>query len=136
MRALREWRLAVPAVALSIGGWLMEGVSYWFFGQAFGLDLHFGAYLLIMMTANFAVSIPLTPLGIGPFEVAIQELIVLMGTERALAAGFAIGIHMGFIVWITITGLAAMWLMRLSFAEIFYIAEAGTAERQPQPEAP
>jgi uncharacterized protein (TIRG00374 family) len=134
MRTLRESRLAVPAIALSIAGWLLEAASYWFFGQAFGLSLEPSAYLLIMMTANFAVSIPVTPSGIGPYEVATQEVIVLLGAERALATGFAIGIHLCFIVWITITGLAAMWLMRLSPSEIFYLVEAQERKPQPQPQ--
>lgn len=135
MRTLRDPRLAVPAVALSLGGWLLEGSSYWFFGQAFGLSLNFGAYLLIMMTANFAVSIPLTPSGIGPYEVATQELIVLMGADRAVAAGFAIGIHLCFIFWITLTGLLAMWLTKLSPGDIFYVKQDDDAEPSTQPGA-
>ena len=128
MRTLRESRLAVPAVALSLAGWLLEALAYWSFGHAFGLGLHFSDYLLIMMTANFAVSIPITPSGIGPYEVATQELVVALGAERALATGFAIGMHLCFIIWITLTGLAAMWLMRLSPDEIFYL---GREEPQP-----
>jgi len=128
MRALRSFRLAVPAVLLSIGGWLLEALAYWSFGHAFGLGLHFSDYLLIMMTANFAVSVPITPSGIGPYEVATQELVVALGAERALATGFAIGMHLCFIIWITLTGLAAMWLMRLSPDEIFYLRE------EPQPD--
>jgi hypothetical protein len=135
MRALRELRLALPAAALSLGGWLLEGVSYWFFGQAFGLHLTYPEYLLVMMTANFAVSIPITPSGIGPYEVAIQELIVSLGAERALATGYAIGIHLCFIIWITFTGLVAMWLMRLSAGEIFYVAQPQEREPSAQPGA-
>jgi len=130
MRALRESHLAVPAVVLSLGGWLLEAVAYWLFGHAFGLGLHPQDYLLIMMTANFAVSIPITPSGIGPYEVATQELVVALGAERALATGYAIGMHLCFIIWITITGLIAMWLMHLSPEEIFYIAR-----EEPQPGA-
>ncbi len=136
MRALRELRLAAPAVALSLGGWLLEAVSYWCFGQAFGLDLGFGAYLIIMITANFAVAIPITPSGIGPYEVATQELVVQMGEARALAAGYAIGIHLSLIIWVTITGLAAMWLMRLRPADIFYVTQRGQADAQPPPARP
>lgn len=132
MRALRESDLAVPAIALSIIAWLLEASAYALFGHAFGLDLSFADYLLVMMTANFAVSIPITPSGIGPYEVATQELIVALGAQRALATGFAIGIHLCFIIWITITGLIAMWLMRLSPHEIFYLGQAGEAEPEPQ----
>lgn len=134
MRALRESNVAVPAIGLSLIGWLLEACAYGFFGQAFGLDLHPADYLLVMMTANFAVSIPLTPSGIGPYEVATQELLVAMGTEQALATGYAIGIHLCFIIWITITGLIAMWLMRLSPGEIFYLSQHPEGEPRPQPE--
>ena len=136
MRGLRETRLAVLAVLLSIVGWLLEAISYWFFGEAFGLNLRFSEYLLIMMTANFAVSIPLTPSGIGPYEVATQEVIVLLGAERALATGFAIGTHLCFILWIAITGLAAMWLTKISPREIFYLSQEQKPDARAQPEAP
>lgn len=135
MRTLRESRLAGQATALSLVGWLLEAVAYWFFGQAFGLELHFTAYLLVMMTANFAVSIPLTPSGIGPYEVATQEVLVLLGAERAQAAGFAIGAHLSLIIWVTLTGLAAMWLTRLSAREIFYLSQDDEGESRAQPEA-
>jgi len=135
LRTLRDPALAVPAIGLSLVGWMLEGGSYWLFGEAFGLDLSWSAYLLIMMTANFAVSIPITPSGIGPYEVATQELVVALGAQRALATGYAIGIHLCFIIWITITGLIAMWLMKLSPQEIFYLAQGSDAERASQPEA-
>lgn len=134
LRTFRELRLAAPAVALSVGGWLLEAGSYWLFGHAFGLDLEWSAYLLIMMTANFAVSIPVTPSGIGPYEVVTQELVVALGAQRALATGFAIGIHLTFIIWVTLTGLVAMWLMRLTPEEIFYLAQSREPEPSPQPE--
>jgi hypothetical protein len=131
LRTFRDGRLAVAAVALSLGGWLLEAVSYSFFGQAFGLDLGFSDYILIMMTANFVVAIPITPSGIGPYEVATQELVVLLGAERAVATGFAIGMHLAFIIWITMTGLIAMWLTHLSPDEIFYLSQ----DPEPEPEA-
>ncbi len=134
MRALREPSLAAPAIAFSIIGWMCEATSYYFFGEAFGLDLHYAAYLLIMMTANFAVSIPLTPSGIGPYEVATAELVAALGTNDALATGFAIGIHLSFIIWITVTGLAAMWLVRLTPNDIFYLSQQ-PIDGRPQPEA-
>jgi uncharacterized protein (TIRG00374 family) len=123
METLRNWRLAGLAFAYSLPGWLLEAVSYWFFGHAFGLGLDPGAYLILMMTANFAVSIPLTPSGIGPYEVAVAEVAVLLGADRALATGFAIGTHLCFIVWIVFTGLVAMWLLKLTPQELFTISQ-------------
>ena len=135
MRTLRHLELAAPALALSIAGWLLEAEAYWVFGHAFGLDLAWSSYLLIMMTANFAVSIPVTPSGIGPYEVATQELVVALGGQAALATGYAIGMHLCLIIWVTLTGLVAMWLMKLSPNEIFYIQASDPPEITPQPEA-
>ncbi len=136
MRALRDPRLAVPAIALSMVGWLLEVCSYMMFGEAFGLNLEFADYVLIMITANFAVSIPITPSGIGPYEVATQALIVELGVGSALAGGFAIGIHLSFIIWITLVGLIAMWAMKLSPSEIFYLNPTPEKDSRAQPEAP
>ena len=133
LRALRESKLAIPAMALSLIAWMMEGISFWFFGQAFGLGLDLPMYLLIMMTANFAVSIPVTPSGIGPFEVATQELVVLLGAERAVAAGFAIGTHLCLIIWVTLTGLVAMWMMQLTPNDVFYLSR-DDPEPEPEPQ--
>ncbi len=134
MRALREVRLAVPAIVLSIAGWSAEALSYMLFGEAFGLDLSFADYILIMLVANFAVAIPITPSGIGPYEVATQALIVELGAASALAGGFAIGIHISFIIWITLVGLVSMWLMKLEPSEVFYLNQ--TVDTEAQPEAP
>jgi glycosyltransferase 2 family protein len=136
MRTLREPRLAVPAMVLSIGGWLLEACSYWIFGEAFGLSLDFADYLLVMIAANFAVSIPITPSGIGPYELAVQEVLVLLGVSSALAGGYAIGVHLSLIVWITLVGLVAMWAMRLSPGEIFYVMPPQEPDSSTQPEAP
>jgi uncharacterized protein (TIRG00374 family) len=129
MRALRESHTAVPLILLSLAGWTLEACAYWAFGQAFDLGLNFAAYFIIMMTANFAVSIPLTPSGIGPYEVATQEVMFHLGVPRAVATGYAIAIHLCFIIWVTITGLAAMWLMKLSPHEIFYVSSDSEEER-------
>jgi glycosyltransferase 2 family protein len=134
LRTLRDPTLAAPAIAASLVGWLLEAGSYWMFGNAFGLGLSWSAYLLIMMTANFVVSIPITPSGIGPYEVATQALVVALGGASAAATGYAIGIHLCFIIWITITGVIAMWLTHLGPQEIFYLAKEEQAEAGPQPE--
>ena len=73
------------------------------------------------------VSIPITPSGIGPYELAVQEVLVLLGLSSALAGGYAIGTHLALIIWITLVGLVAMWAMRLSPD----IGKAGPAHSHP-----
>jgi uncharacterized protein (TIRG00374 family) len=131
LRTLRDPSIGIPAVGLSLIGWCLEGMAFWCFGQAFELGLDVPSYFLIMITANFAVSIPITPSGFGPFEVATQELVVALGAGAALATGFAIGTHLSLVIWVTLTGLVAMWIMRLTPDEIFYLSQ----ERDTAPQA-
>ena len=70
--------------------------------------------------------------------------LMALNTERTIATAFAIGTHLSFIIWITVSGLAAMWLLRLKPSEVFYVKERsgeGTfrgpdSEAAPQPEPP
>jgi len=121
LAALRDVRLAAQAVLISFPAWLLEAVVFWLFGQAFGLDLPFSAYLVIMIGANMVVSLPLTPTSIGVYEVALLEVVALFGVERTLAAGYAIGTHVFISIWIGLTGLLAIWMLKLRLEDVFYL---------------
>lgn len=128
LATLRDWRIAAQAIAISFPAWLIEVVVFWLFGQAFGLDLGFGAYLVIMIGANLIVSLPITPTSLGLYEVALQEVIALFGVDRSLAAGYAIGTHLFISLWIAATGLLAAWLLNIRFEDLFYLRNG---ERRP-----
>ena len=121
LAALRDPRIAARAIAISFPAWLIEVMVFWLFGQAFGLGLGFGAYLVIMITANMIVSVPITPTSLGVYEVALQEVIALFGVDRSLAAGYAIGTHLFISLWIVATGLLAAWLLNIRFEDLFYL---------------
>jgi uncharacterized protein (TIRG00374 family) len=121
LAALRDPRIAARAIAISFPAWLIEVTVFWLFGQAFGLDLSFSAYLVITVAANMVVALPLTPSSLGAYEVALQEVIALFGVDRSLAAGYAIGIHLSMSLWIVATGLVAAWLLHIRFEDLFYM---------------
>ncbi len=50
----------------------------------------------------------------------------MLGVSRSLAGGYAIGTHLLNILWVGVSGLVAMWLLRVSFEDLFYL-------RRPQP---
>jgi uncharacterized protein (TIRG00374 family) len=129
LAALRDVRLAAQAIAISFPAWLIEAAVFWLFGQAFGLDLPFGAYLVIMIGANLVVSLPITPTSIGVYEVTLQEVVALFGVDRALAAGYAIGTHVFISIWIGLSGLVAIRMLNLRFEDIFYLRR--TARQSP-----
>lgn len=130
LAALRHPWMGGQVLVLSFVAWLLEGLMFWLFGLGFGLDLSFGSYLVIMIAANMAISLPLAPSNIGPYEVAVAEVVAVLGVARPLAGGYAIAIHVLNILWVTLTGLIATWLLGLRLQDIFYLragAEAPTS---------
>jgi uncharacterized protein (TIRG00374 family) len=133
MAALRHPRMGGQVLALSIVGWLLEGTMFWLFGLGFGLHLSFGSYLMILIAANVVISIPLAPSNVGPYEVAVAEVVAVLGVARPLAGGYAIATHILNILWVTFTGLIAMWFLHLRPQDIFYLR---TPERTPAATTP
>ncbi len=118
LAAMREPRRTLRVIAVSFPAWLVEALMYWFFGLAFDLHLAFDKFIVIMITANIVVALPLTPWNLGTYEVALQAVLVALGVNGSLAASYAIGTHLFSIFWITLTGLVAMWLLRLDIRDV------------------
>jgi uncharacterized protein (TIRG00374 family) len=118
---LRDPRLAFNVMALSFAAWLLETVMFWLFGQAFGLGLSFSSYLVIMIAANMIVAMPVAPSNIGPYELATAEVVAALGVARPLAGGYAIGTHLLNIAWVGVSGLIAMWMLRVGLEDLFYL---------------
>jgi hypothetical protein len=118
MRVLRSGRPVTIAVALSIVAWIAEVSVYWMMGRAFGLELGLSEAVLVMIAANVIVSLPLTPWAVGPYEIAVTEAMALMGFGLSQAGAFAVGSHILLVIWISITGLLAMWTLKVSPHEL------------------
>jgi hypothetical protein len=119
LAVFKEMRLAVPAVALSFAIWTLEAVMFMLFGFAFGINLSFPAWLLVMVVANMISSLPIAPSNIGAYEVAVTETLKALGIDAGVAGGFAIAAHIFNILWITVIGFGAMWWLKLSLADVF-----------------
>ncbi len=120
MASLRTVQAALIAVAISIAGWLAELSVYALLGQAFGLDLSLADTIVVMVAANLAGAIPITPWNVGPYEVVVTEALVLLGADRDVASGYAIGSHLLLLLWIGITGVAAMWALDLRMRDLLH----------------
>jgi hypothetical protein len=121
LAALRHPWMAGQVLGLSFVGWLLEGMMFWLFGLGFGLDLSFGSYLMIMIAANMVISLPLAPSNVGPYEVAVAEVVAVLGVTRSLAGGYAIATHILNILWVMLTGVIAMLLLGLRVQDIVYL---------------
>lgn len=136
LAVLRDSALATQAMVLTLAAWGLEALMFWLFGLAFGLDLSFSAYLIIMVAANMIVSMPVVPSNIGPYELATAEVVAVLGVARPLAGAYAIGTHLLNIIWVGISGLIAMWVMGLSFEDCFSLKRPEEPQPEPAGEAP
>jgi uncharacterized protein (TIRG00374 family) len=131
--AMRELKRTLRVIAVSFPAWLVEALMFWLFGLAFGLDLAFDKFIVIMVAANLVVSLPITPWNIGPYEVALQSVITALGVKGSLAGGYAIGTHLFTIVWITLTGLIAVWLLGLDIRDVLSLGSRQPRATTPSP---
>ena len=118
MAAFRNLGVALLAFALSCFAWSTEVTTYYLVAQAFSLALSFPETLLVSVAANLVVAVPLTPWNIGQYEVAMTELLTLIGADRVAASAFAIGSHLLVMAWIGVTGMVALWSLGLSVREL------------------
>jgi len=131
MRTLSTWRSALLAIAISLVAWLIEVEVWWLMGRAFGIELSFSEALIVMIAANMAGALPITPWNIGPYEVVITEVLVLFGYTRLDASSYAIGSRILLVTWIGITGVLAMWSLGLRPRDLMRRGEPDPALERP-----
>jgi glycosyltransferase 2 family protein len=112
--------LAIVSVS-SIAAWLTESIVYYACGRALGIDLNPAVYLLIVVAATVAVSLPFTQAGVGVFEVAITGLMVAFGVDKSQAAAFAIVAHVMEALPYFLTGPLMAIVLRVSPRDVFFI---------------
>ena len=112
VRPAGDRALLTAAFFASAAAWGLEALMYFLVGEAFGLDLPLPVYLLVVAAANVIISAPSTSGGVGPFEWAAKEvvLIYLVGAHaQESAIAYAASLHGLVLVPITLLGLAFLW---------------------------
>jgi hypothetical protein len=129
LAALRSPGVMLLAAVISVGSWVVEASMYYVVGEAFHLNVGFDVYLIIVAAANLALSIFASPGGVGPFELATREVLVLYNVGSASASAYAIALHALLLAPVIVLGFALLWSMHFSFRQIMGISE----QSQPQP---
>ena len=112
--------------ALSLPVWLVEGAVYLLVAHSFGIHHFFDSYwtlvlvmLLLTATSNVAGGLPTSVGGIGPFEVATQQTLLVFGVGAAVGAAYAGFLHL-VALWIPVNlvGMAIVWKNSLSLRDL------------------
>jgi uncharacterized protein (TIRG00374 family) len=121
LEAFQRPRAMFHVVWASHAAWLCEAVMYYACGRALGIDLSPAVYLLVVVAATIAVSVPVTQAGLGVFELAVAGLLVAFGVDEAQAAAFAIFSHVMLALPYFATGPLAAVALRLNIADILFM---------------
>ena len=120
-QAFRRPRAIFHVVWASHAAWLCEAVMYYACGRALGFDLSPAVYLLVVVAATIAVSVPITQAGLGVFELAIAGLLVAFGVDESKAAAFAIFSHVMMALPYFATGPLAAVALRLNVSDVLFL---------------
>ena len=121
LKAFRSKRSLVIVSASSLAAWISEATMYWAAGESIGLGLSPAFYLLLVVAATVAVSVPITQAGLGVYEVALTSLLVAFDVDRSQAIAFAIYAHAILAVPYLMVGPLAAIAMRISPRDVFYV---------------
>jgi glycosyltransferase 2 family protein len=106
--ALREPRVALRAMALTIASWVMLGISFWLLTNAFDLQLPLVAGMLVVVAINLSLVLPSSPAALGVFEAATVVALRAFDVPRAEALSYALVLHLLNLVPFLVIGAALL----------------------------
>jgi hypothetical protein len=106
--AIRDARIALEAMALTVASWVVLSLSYWILMQAFSLDVPFAAGLLVTITINMGLVLPSSPAAIGVFEAATVIALTAFDVPQADALSYALVLHLLNLVPFLVVGAALL----------------------------
>ncbi len=118
LAGLRRPTLLLGAVISSYVTWAIEAVVYWMVILAFGLDFGYTVALLVIGAVNLAGVISAAPGQVGLYEFVVSSILIALGTSPAIAASYALVVHL--VIWLPTTILGFLLLLRqgMGFADI------------------
>jgi uncharacterized protein (TIRG00374 family) len=94
LSAIRDPRVALRGMAVTLVSWIGFGVSYWILSFAFSLDLPFVAGILVTVAINLSLVLPSSPAALGVFEAATVIALGAFDVPRAEALSYALVLHL------------------------------------------
>lgn len=116
--------------------WLCEGSMFYIISISFQLNQSFIMMLMVTSVASLAWAlIIVSPGGIGPFDVAAKEVLLLfvpaayIGSEllyEELVTAYAIVLHAAILLPVIFLGLGLLWTQRISLSRLVSTGSKGT----------
>jgi uncharacterized protein (TIRG00374 family) len=106
--ALRDPRVALRGMALTLASWTVLSLSFWILTNAFDLGLPLVAGMLVVVAINLSLVLPSSPAALGVFEAATVVALRAFDVEQAEALSFALVLHLLNFVPFLIIGAALL----------------------------
>jgi uncharacterized protein (TIRG00374 family) len=92
--ALREPRVALRGMALTLASWIVLALAFWILMKAFSLDLPLVAGMLVVVAINLSLVLPSSPAALGVFEAATVVALRAFDVPQAEALSYALVLHL------------------------------------------
>lgn len=93
LAGLRDVRLALTALVLTVASWLILAVSYWLVMLGFDFELPPHAGVLVTIALGVGMILPSSPAAVGVFEAATIVALAAYGVEGSVALSYALVLH-------------------------------------------
>jgi uncharacterized membrane protein YbhN (UPF0104 family) len=105
---LRDVRLAITILVLSLAAWIVEGTMFLTVLPAFDLGLKPLYAAMALSVTNLGILIPSSPGYVGPFHYFCMQGLRIFGVPQETALGYAIMVHLLYYVPVTLWGMAVL----------------------------
>jgi uncharacterized protein (TIRG00374 family) len=92
--ALRDPRVALRGMALTLASWIVLSLSFWILTNAFDLGLPLVAGMVVVVAINLSLVLPSSPAALGVFEAATVVALRAFDVPQAEALSFALVLHL------------------------------------------
>jgi uncharacterized protein (TIRG00374 family) len=106
--ALRDPRVALRGMALTLASWIVLSLSFWILTNAFDLGLPLVAGMVVVVAINLSLVLPSSPAALGVFEAATVVALRAFDVSQAEALSFALVLHLLNFVPFLIIGAALL----------------------------
>ncbi|GBD31081.1 hypothetical protein HRbin33_00028 [bacterium HR33] len=118
LESLRSGSRLLVVTLWSVVHWLVGGLAYWLAFEAFGIEVHWTAALLLQSLAAFGVAIPSSPGFFGPFEAVVRATLGIYGVPASQAVSYAVAYHLAAFIPVTLLGFWSLARAHLHLSEL------------------
>jgi uncharacterized membrane protein YbhN (UPF0104 family) len=117
--------LLAGLLLLNLFGWLFEVTMYWAYGNAFNLDVPFGAFVSVAVVVALVTTFPVTFGNVGSWEVGLVAALGIYEVPLDEALAYAVGAHVFVALFNIGLGVVSMLLLGLRPADLLRVKTPG-----------